>query len=79
MREQRERLEAGDEPDLDEVRQLAEDLAGLELDKEEWNNVRRNLYRLERDAYARAGGRQDPEAADAGRCRSAPSRCETPV
>ncbi|MFA9429880.1 hypothetical protein [Egicoccus sp. AB-alg2] len=63
MRELRGQLEDGDEPDLDQVRQLAEDLATLELDKEEWNNVRRNLYRLERDAYARAAGREDPEAA----------------
>ncbi|GGI08775.1 hypothetical protein [Egicoccus halophilus] len=63
MREQREQLENGDEPDLDELRQLAEELATLQLDKEEWNNVRRNLYRLERDAYARAAGREDPEAA----------------
>ena len=56
MREQRERLAAGEEIDLDEIRQIVEDLATLELDKEEWSNVRRNLYRLERDAYARAAG-----------------------
>jgi hypothetical protein len=49
MRQARRRLEDGDRVELDEVEQLAEDLAGLELDKEEWNNVRRNLYRLERD------------------------------
>jgi hypothetical protein len=63
MRDLRVRLGADEEPDLDEVRQLAEDLATLQLDKEEWNNVRRNLYRLERDAYARAAGREDPEEA----------------
>jgi hypothetical protein len=63
MRDVRVQLEAGEQPDLDEVRQLAEDLAGLQLDKEEWNNVRRNLYRLERDAYAMAAGREDPEEA----------------
>jgi hypothetical protein len=63
MRELREQLESDEEPDLDEVRQLAEDLAAVQLDKEEWNNVRRNLYRLERDAYARAAGREDPEEA----------------
>jgi hypothetical protein len=63
MRDIREQVEADEEPDLDEVRQLAEDLATLRLDKEEWNNVRRNLYRLERDAYAMAAGREDPEEA----------------
>jgi hypothetical protein len=63
MRDIREQVEADEQPDLDEVRQLAEDLATLRLDKEEWNNVRRNLYRLERDAYARAAGREDPEEA----------------
>jgi hypothetical protein len=63
MREIREQVEADEEPDLDEVRQLAEDLATLRLDAEEWNNVRRNLYRLERDAYAMAAGREDPEEA----------------
>jgi hypothetical protein len=63
MREIRVQLESDREPDLDDVRQLAEDLATLQLDKEEWNNVRRNLYRLERDAYARAAGREDPEEA----------------
>ncbi|MFA9444397.1 hypothetical protein [Egicoccus sp. AB-alg6-2] len=60
MREVRRQLEDGEDPDLDEVRQLGEDLAALELDKEEWNNVRRNLYRLERDAYAYAAGLPDP-------------------
>jgi hypothetical protein len=63
MRSLREQLEDDEEPDLDEVRQLAEDLAELRLDNEEWNNVRRNLYRLERDAYAKAAGREDPEEA----------------
>jgi hypothetical protein len=63
MREIRVQLESDTEPDLDDVRQLAEDLATLQLDKEEWNNVRRNLYRLERDTYARAAGREDPEEA----------------
>jgi hypothetical protein len=63
MRAVREQLADDEDPDLDEVRQLAEDLATLRLDKEEWNNVRRNLYRLERDTYARAAGREDPEEA----------------
>jgi hypothetical protein len=49
MRGLRERLEDGERVALEDIEQLAEDLAGLELDKEEWNNVRRNLYRLERD------------------------------
>jgi len=52
----RQRLEDGDAVVLEDVHQLREDLATLELDKEEWNNVRRNLYRLERDAYALAAG-----------------------
>jgi hypothetical protein len=59
--EQRQILEDGGEPDLEEVRQLAEDLAQLELDTEEWNNVRRLLFRLERDTYARHAGLPDPE------------------
>jgi hypothetical protein len=61
IREHRKTLENGEEPDLEEVRQLAEDLAALELDAEEWNNVRRLLFRLERDTYARAAGLPDPE------------------
>lgn len=56
MGELRQQLEDGDDVSLDDVRQLREDLATLELDKEEWNNVRRNLYRLERDTYAAAAG-----------------------
>jgi hypothetical protein len=59
--EQRQVLEDGGDPDLEEVRQLAEDLAQLELDPEEWNNVRRLLFRLERDAYARHADLPDPE------------------
>jgi hypothetical protein len=61
IREHRSTLEDGGQPDLEQVRQLAEDLAGLELDPEEWNNVRRLLFRLERDTYARAAGLPDPE------------------
>lgn len=61
IREHRRTLEEGDEPDLEAVRQLAEDLAALELDSEEWNNVRRLLFRLERDSYARAAGLPEPE------------------
>jgi hypothetical protein len=61
IREHRRTLERGEQPDLEAVRQLAEDLAALELDPEEWNNVRRLLFRLERDTYARAAGLPDPE------------------
>jgi hypothetical protein len=61
IREHRSTLEHGGQPDLEQVRQLAEDLAGLELDPEEWNNVRRLLFRLERDTYARSAGLPDPE------------------
>lgn len=56
MADLRQRLEDGGEVTPDDVRQLREDLATLELDKEEWNNVRRNLYRLERDTYAAMAG-----------------------
>jgi hypothetical protein len=61
LSEQRQILEDGGEPDLEVVRQLAEDLAQLELDTEEWNNVRRLLFRLERDTYARHADLPDPE------------------
>jgi hypothetical protein len=61
IRTQRRTLEDGGDPDLDEVRQLAEDLAALELDMEEWNNVRRLLFRLERDTYARLADLPAPE------------------
>jgi hypothetical protein len=61
IREHRSTLEDDGQPDLEEVRQLAEELAGLELDAEEWNNVRRLLFRLERDTYARSAGLPDPE------------------
>ena len=67
MRELRSRLDAGDEVPLGEAEQLAEELAGLELDKEEWGNVRRNLYRLERDvALARLAAREDVDGRATG-------------
>jgi hypothetical protein len=50
LREQWQRLEDGEPVDDDEVAQLSEDLATLQLDQEEWNGLRRHLYRLERDA-----------------------------
>jgi hypothetical protein len=52
----RQQLDDGDDVALEDVHQLREDLATVELDKEEWNNVRRNLYRLERDVYAARAG-----------------------
>jgi hypothetical protein len=55
LREQWQRLEDGDEVDEDEVEDLVQQLATVELDQEEWNNLRRYLYRLERDV-ARAAG-----------------------
>lgn len=60
LREQWQRLEDGDEVDDDEVEELVEQLATVELDQEEWNNLRRYLYRLERDAAAAAGQREQP-------------------
>ena len=50
MRDYRERLEAGEPVDPDEVGQLAVELGRMHLDKEAWNAVRRAIYRLERDA-----------------------------
>jgi hypothetical protein len=64
MRELRERLEAGEEVALGDVEQLAEDLAGLEVDKEEWSNIRRNLYRLERDVCRTWVGRDTHQPED---------------
>ncbi len=51
MRDCRQRLEDGDEVDPSEVAELADEVRGLGLDKEEWDALRRNLYRLERDVY----------------------------
>ena len=62
IREHRRDLDADRSPDLAEVRQLAEELAALQLDPEEWNNTRRLLYRLERDVYAQLAGLPDPQA-----------------
>jgi hypothetical protein len=50
IRELRQQLEDGEVVDPDDVVELCEELATLQLDQEEWNAVRRNLYRLERDA-----------------------------
>ena len=51
MRDCRQRLEDGAEVDPSEVAELAEEVRGLGLDKEEWDALRRNLYRLERDIH----------------------------
>ena len=51
MGECRQRLEDGEDVDPSEVAELAEEVRGLGLDKEEWDALRRNLYRLERDIY----------------------------
>jgi hypothetical protein len=64
LREQWQLIEDGEEVDPDEVDDLAQELARLELDQEEWNGLRRHLFRLERDA-ARAAleRRTDTDAA----------------
>ncbi|MTV26477.1 hypothetical protein FTX61_13800 [Nitriliruptoraceae bacterium ZYF776] len=66
MRGYRDALEDGEEVDPDALNELSEELATLELDQEEWNAVRRNLYRLERDA-ARAALDARDDAATVGR------------
>jgi hypothetical protein len=49
IRSLRDRLEAGDEVDSAEVKELSGELRDLLLSPEEWNAVRRLLYRLEID------------------------------
>lgn len=66
MSDIRQRLEDGEEVEPDEVAELAEEVRGLGLDKEEWDALRRNLYRLERDLYRRRCDRLDQEAATRG-------------
>jgi hypothetical protein len=70
MREQRQQLEDTGAADREVLDELVEELATLELDQEEWNAVRRLLYRLERDAALAAA---DAGATDAHRA-SAPER-----
>lgn len=53
IREARERLDAGEEIERAETTALVDDLSRLALGKEEWDAVRRLIYRLERDAEAR--------------------------
>lgn len=59
LREQWQRLDDGETVDEDEIDQLVQDLATMELDQEEWNNLRRHLYRLERDVAEAARARED--------------------
>ena len=66
MSELRQRLEDGEEVEPDEVARLAERVRGLGLDKEEWDALRRNLYRLERDLYRLRLDRLDEQAATRG-------------
>jgi hypothetical protein len=52
IRRLRQGLDDGDLPTRDETAALAADLAELALGREEWDAVRRLVYRLERDAEA---------------------------
>jgi hypothetical protein len=63
LREQWQRLEDGDEVDEAEVEQLVEELATVQLDQEEWNNLRRYLYRLERNVARAARDREQASRA----------------
>jgi hypothetical protein len=49
IRRARQRLDDGELLEREETEQLVDDLAGLALGKEEWDAVRRLIYRLERD------------------------------
>jgi hypothetical protein len=53
MRECRTTLEEEGAVEPGDITQLVEEVRGLGLDLEEWSALRRNLYRLERDAYRR--------------------------
>lgn len=57
IRHARRRLEDGEHIERAETDQLVEDLSGLALGKEEWDAVRRLIYRLERDTEARRADR----------------------
>jgi hypothetical protein len=59
IRDQWQRLEDGGEVDEEELSRIGEDLARIQLDQEEWNNLRRHLYRLERDVAIAARERQE--------------------
>lgn len=73
MRACRQRLAEGENVDPGEVVELVEGLRGLELDKEEWDAVRRNLYRLERDIY-----RQQLDHAPGHDAGDAPTHARSP-
>jgi hypothetical protein len=53
IRDARERLDAGEQVERAETAELVDGLSQLALGKEEWDAVRRLIYRLERDAEAR--------------------------
>jgi hypothetical protein len=53
IRDGRERMDAGEQIDRSETGALVDDLAELALGQEEWNAVRRLIYRLERDTETR--------------------------
>lgn len=58
LRGQWQHLADGQPVDVEEVTSLCEELARLELDQEEWNGLRRHLFRLERDAARAALDRE---------------------
>jgi hypothetical protein len=51
IRDHQLRLEQGEQVPIEEIRALSEELGGLALSEEEWNAIRRQIYRLERDHY----------------------------
>jgi hypothetical protein len=61
IRDARARLERGERVDPAEISELCDDLRDLELSTEEWNAIRRLLYRLELDCQ-RAGSRSEARA-----------------
>jgi hypothetical protein len=66
LRDARERMDAGEQIERTETEALVDDLAGLALGQEEWNAVRRLIYRLERDAETRRADRAlgSPESSE---------------
>jgi len=54
IRDCQARLRNGREVEPDEIEAFSRDLRYLELEKEEWNSIRRQIYRIERDYYKRA-------------------------
>jgi hypothetical protein len=57
IRRARQRLDAGEPVERSETEELVDDLADLALGKEEWDAVRRLIYRLERDAEVQRADR----------------------